>query len=64
VLDQRRFINEFFNNAVFSFRNQTGGVGLVNPGNIVSATYYPGGEPPTDAWSVTDFVVQEKADRG
>ncbi len=57
-LDQRRFVNEFFNNSVFSFRNQTGGVGLVNPANIVSATYYPGAEPPTDAWSVDEFVVQ------
>jgi hypothetical protein len=60
VLDQRRFLNEFFNNSVFSFRNQTGGVGLVNPANIVSATYYPGGEPPIDAWSVGDFVAQDK----
>jgi hypothetical protein len=60
VLDQRRFLNEFFNNSVFSFRNQTGGVGLVNPANIVSATYYPGGEPPIDAWSVGDFAVQAK----
>jgi len=60
VLDQRRFLNEFFNNSVFSFRNQTGGVGLVNPANIVSATYYPGAEPPTDAWSVGEFVVDAK----
>lgn len=60
VLEQRRFANEFFNHSAFSFRNQTGGVGLVNPANIVSANYYPGAEPPTDAWSVTDFVVQDK----
>lgn len=59
VLDQRRFFNEFFNNAVFSFRNHTGGIGLVNPASIVSATYYPGGEPPIDAWNVGDFVVQD-----
>jgi len=59
VLDQRRFLNEFFNNSVFSFRNQTGGVGLVNPTNIVSATYYPGAEPPSDAWRAADFVVQQ-----
>jgi hypothetical protein len=60
ILDQRRFLNEFFNNTVFSFRNQTGGIGLVNPANIVSTTYYPGGEPPIDAWSVGEFVVQDR----
>ncbi len=61
VLDQRRFLNEFFNNSIFSFHNQTGGVGLVNPANIVSATYYPGAEPPFDAWRVAGFVAQDKA---
>lgn len=60
VLDQRRFLNEFFNNSVYSFRNKTDGVGLVNPANIVSATYYPGAEPPVDAWHVGEFVVQDK----
>ncbi len=60
ALEQRAFLRKFNDHAAFPFRNQTGGIGLLNPANAVTATSYPGGEPPADAWSVTDFVVQEK----
>lgn len=58
VIEQKQFLKEFSKHKAFPFRNQTGGIALINPANVVAASFYPGGEPPSDSWRVTDFVVQ------
>jgi hypothetical protein len=58
--EQRRFLNDFFEFSSFAFRRLDGGISLVNPSQINSSQFYPGAQPPAQAWNVSNTQIQPK----
>lgn len=50
IVEQRRFFQVVFSLPGFSFTCLGGGISILNPTQIVSCIFHPGGEPPTTAW--------------
>lgn len=50
VSEQRRFLHNLYSLPSLAFRNNEGGISVLNTSHIIRSTFYPGAEPPLGAW--------------
>jgi hypothetical protein len=55
-LGQRRHLHSAFTASHYACRRLGGGICILNPAQIVSYTFYPGLEPPSNAWRAEPFA--------
>ncbi|MBC7807980.1 MAG: hypothetical protein H7145_17765 [Akkermansiaceae bacterium] len=50
VSEQRRFLHNLYSQPSLAFRNNEGGISVLNTAHVIRSTFYPGAEPPLGAW--------------
>lgn len=50
IIEQRRFLHNLYSLPSLPFRNNEGGISVLNTAHIIRSTFYPGAEPPLGAW--------------
>lgn len=57
INDQRRFLHNLSAIPVIPFRNDEGGITLLNTAKIVRSVFCPGAEPPLGSWQARERIV-------
>lgn len=56
--EQHRYLREYFDIKAFSLQSLGSAMCLINPRQVVAATYYPGADPTRDTWRVNRVAVE------